>query len=464
MKNINLPPIQLPLWIFGIFLLLWGCDDFTDVDLPKSQLTASAVFEDRVTANAAMTDIYSKIRDNGLLTGLPNGLSNELGLYTDELSFYGELGGAPFYFANNNLLASGGAIAELWNSSYSQIYAANAVIAGVQQASKLPQTDRDQLRGEALFVRALLHFYLTNTFGAVPYISTTDYTVNRVARRVAERDALLLAKADLDAAIALLPESYVTAERVRPNRYAAYALLARVCLYLEQWDEASEAASAVLNQSEVYVWENDLDKIFLKDCTTTIWQLMPGVMGDNTKEAPTFSFVTVPPPMSALSNSLHGAFEMDDQRKAHWVTIVTDGTDSYAHVFKYKEALNTGSSLEYSIVLRLAEQYLIRAEARAMQGDLIGAKEDLNLVRHTAGLGDTEATTASEIAAAVVQERRVELFCEFGHRFFDLKRRHALDAALQPLKPGWSSTDRLFPLPQSELLLNPNLAPQNAGY
>ncbi len=63
-----------------------------------------------------------------------------------------------------------------------------------------------------------------------------------------------------------------------------------------------------------------------------------------------------------------------------------------------------------------------------------------------------------------MQERRVEFFTEGGHRFFDLKRAQQLDNALSSLKPGWNSTDALLPLPESELLLNPNLLPQNPGY
>lgn len=464
MKNTFFKTIKTGIWIGSAVVLLAGCDSFTDVELPKSQLTAAAVFEDRITATAAMTDIYSKIRDNGLLTGYPSGLSNQLGLYADELAYYGQPGTSTFNFANNALLPTGGEIAELWNSSYSQVYAANAVIEGLQNAANLPDADRDRLTGEALFVRALLHFYLANTLGYIPYIKTTDYTLNRVAQRMPATQALTLAKEDLERAIALLPETYATAERVRPNKFAAYALLARVYLYLEQWPEASNAASAVLNQSELYIWESDPDKIFLKESTATIWQLMPGMAGDNTREAPTFSFETAPPPISALSAALVGAFEPGDLRKMHWVKTITDGTDSYAHAYKYKQAMNNGSSTEYSIVLRLAEQYLIRAEARARQGDLIGAKEDLNKVRHTAGLEDSEAETVVEVVDAVLRERRVELFCEFGHRFLDLKRSGRLDAALQPLKLGWNPTDASFPLPQGELLLNPNLAPQNEGY
>lgn len=440
--------------------LMTGCDSFTEVDLPASQLTSAAVFEDKATANAAMVDIYSKIRDNGLLTGSLSGLSNQLGLYADEFKLYG--GEVNFY--NNALLPSGNEVSELWNSSYSQIYATNSVIEGVQHSVSLAEIDREQLKGEALFVRALLHFYLLNAFGEIPYISTTDYEQNSIVHRMPENEVYALIKADLAQAIKLLPEDYITAERVRPNKWTAVALLARANLYTQTWDEASNAASAVLNQTGIYVWEEDLDKIFLKESTTTLWQLMPAIPGDNTMEAATFSFISGPPPLSALSDSQMEAFTTDDQRKVHWIQAITDGTDIWYHPNKYKAAANTGSSVEYSIVFRLAEQYLIRAEARAHQGDLIGAKEDLNKIRHTAGLPNTPATTAAAIIDAVIQERRLELFTEFGHRFFDLKRTGRLDAVLSPLKAGWNSTDRNFPFPESELLLNPNLAPQNAGY
>jgi hypothetical protein len=115
-------------------------------------------------------------------------------------------------------------------------------------------------------------------------------------------------------------------------------------------------------------------------------------------------------------------------------------------------------------VLRLSEQYLIRAEARARQGDLIGAKDDLNVIRNAAGLGNTIAVTDIAIIDAVLRERRVELFTEYGHRFFDLKRYGTVNAILSLVKPGWEVTDSLLPLPETELLVNPNLLPQNPGY
>ena len=446
--------------LLGCLCLIAGCDSFTEVDLPPSQLTSVAVFEDKATATAAVVDIYSKIRDTGMLTGYSSGLSASMGLYADELVLYG--GEAGFY--NNAVLPTAYEVSDWWNYSYSQIYAANAVLEGLQQSTALAETDKSALMGEVLFIRALLHFYLVNAFGPVPYIKTTDYRVNRLAARTPEAEAYANMKADLEQAIYGLPAAYVTAERVRPNRFAAQALLARVALYNGDWAEASNAASAVLNETGLYSIDVPLDAVFREESRSTIWQLMPQMQGRNTLEAETFSFTEGPPPSTALSQSLLAAFPEGDLRKANWTTAVTDGTETWYHTFKYREALGTESSMEYSIVFRIAEMYLIRVEARARWGDLIGAKEDLNVILNHAGLPDSEAHDAETIVVEILLQRRLELFTEFGHRFFDLKRSNRLDAVLSPQKPGWNATDRLLPLPESELLLNDRLAPQNDGY
>jgi tetratricopeptide (TPR) repeat protein len=450
------------LMLFLISIPFTGCDNFVDVDVPNSQLTGKLVFEDHTTANAAMADIYAKLRDSGMLAGLTTGTSVSLGMYADELVYYGSSDENSSFLFHNTLQANTAGVAQLWNESYHIIYCANAAIDGCMESTALSAADKKQFIGEAIFVRALVHFYLTNLYGDVSYITTTDYKANTTAERmpvVAVYDSVI---ADLNQAIALLPENYSSADRVRPNRATASALLARVYLYDGDWAEASNAASAVLNTAD-YVWENDIDKTFLKDCTATIWQFVPKLEGNNADEGAAFIFESGPPPFVGLSPELFHAFADNDLRKTHWITAVTDGTDTWYHANKYKQNGNTGTSVEYSIVFRLAEQYLIRAEARARQGELIGAKEDLNVVRHTAGLPDTNAVTAAEIVAAVVQERRFELFTEYGHRFFDLKRSGLIDTILPITKPGWNDTDALWPIPETELLTNPNLT-QNPGY
>jgi hypothetical protein len=450
-------------WITGIVLFCMGCDNFVDIDLPKSQLNSSDVFQDKATADAAMTNIYAKIRDTGLLTGGMEGMSHQLGNYTDELTFYGNASATTKNFYTNSLLVTNRNVADWWNFTYNQIYDANALYEGVHNSTALATEDKNRLKGEALFVRALLHFYLVNLYGNIPYIVTTDYTQNSRVYRLTENEVYIKIKTDLTTAIELLPEKYYSAERVRPNKFVAHALLSRVDLYMGLWDEAANEASAVLNNT-IYSLQTNLDVSFLKDSPATIWQFSSSASGNNTIEATTFIFNSGPPPNSALSQKLIESFEAGDKRKTQWTTAITDGNETWFYPSKYKQNENTGSSTEFSIVLRIEEQYLIRAEARARQGDLIGAKEDLNSIRNKAGIGETKAVSQQEIIDAVLRERNVELFTEFGHRFFDLKRTNNLDTVLISVKPGWNSYERQLPLPQAELLLNPNLLPQNTGY
>lgn len=463
MKSLN-KNTSLFLKLILPLLVVSSCDSFVDVELPASQLNSSEVFEDYATANAAVTSIYSKIRDKGLLTGTSSGLSNKLGNYTDEMIPFGLPSNTSFNFYNNSILSTTPELQEYWNATYNQIYASNAVIEGLSTSKSLSTLQKNQLTGEALFVRALSHFYLVNLFGDIPYITQTDYRKNSTAAKMKSKEIYEHIAKDLEESSLLLTEKYSSLQRIRPNRYAVRALLARTYLFSGEYQKASNEASFLLNQTNVFKLEQNLDKVFLISSTETIWQLQSANQGQNTKEGLQFIFQSGPPNTVALNPYLVNSFSAGDLRKPRWVKSVTDGKSTWFHAFKYKEQNTTPSSLEYSIVFRLAEQYLIRAEARAYEGDLIGAREDLNKIRNRAGLQNTTGSTKEEILAAVLQERRWELFSEHGHRFFDLKRFHELDSQLSPIKTGWKNSNALFPIPQNELSTNPNLMPQNSGY
>lgn len=464
MDSANVIRIIRANFVLLLLLCLSSCDSFTETGTPISELNESAVFEQKNTANAAMTDVYAKIRDLGMLTGKTNGTGKILGLYTDELSWWGGDANPSSQFYSNTVQANNLVVAEWWNATYNAIYASNAIIEGVTVSTRLIQSDKDQLLGEAKFVRGLLYFYLIQLYGDVPYITTTDYNVNVKVSRLPKVEIYNKIIKDLDEASELLPENYISEGRVRPNLYAAKALLARVYFYNRSWAEAANCASAVLNNTETYIWQEDLSRVFLKNSTTTIWQFMPRTATRNSDDAFTFIFSSGPPPQVALSDNLVSVFEPGDLRKKLWTRAITNGPNTWYHAYKYKKSSTSNPQQEYSIVLRLAEQYLIRAEARAQQGELIGAKEDLNKIRNTAGLPNTTAISQSEILAAILKERRVEFFTEFGHRFMDLKRVGQLDLALENVKESWNTTDNLLPLPQNEISLNPAIAPQNPGY
>lgn len=457
MKNIKI--------IFGLLLIsqcFLACSDYLSLEIPSSQLTGSMVFEDRNTANAALVDIYTKLRDNGMLTGKTSGSAVSLGMYADELIYYGTDDGNVSQIFDNVLLATNPTARQFWNDSYHQIYCANAVMEGCQNAINLSMEDKRQFIGEASFVRALVHFYLLNLFGNIPFIVTTDHEQNRLAEPMDRTQVYEKIVADLEKAIELLPENYVDQERVRPIKATASALLARVYLYQGLWQQAEATASTVIN-NPAYTWEEDLDKIFLKESTTTIWQFSPKSPGDNAYEGAAFIFTNGPPPSVGLNPDLVAAFDDNDLRKTHWVETITNGENTWYHAFKYKQNTNTGTSSEYSIVFRLAEQYLIRAEARARQGDLAGAKEDLNKIRNRAGLSNYPSTTMDEMISEIIVQRKLEFFTEYGHRFFDLKRTGRANTVLTLSKPGWDDKDNLWPIPEAELLANPNMV-QNPGY
>ncbi|MDR6785279.1 tetratricopeptide (TPR) repeat protein [Pedobacter africanus] len=455
MKNLNL--IIVALLTFAVFT---SCKKFVNVSLPTSQLTGENVFQDQATTNAAMVDIYSKQRETGFLAR--SGATVNLGMYADEL-IYTRTDVEPGIPYTNNILATNNITSQLWNESYHLIYCANAVIEGVQKSTLLSVANKNQFIGEATFIRALNHFYLSNVYGDIPYISSTDYDMNKSVRRLPVEEVYNAIIADLKQATELLPETYISVERARPNRATAWALLARVYLYIGDWQDAVIASEKVIN-NKIYLWENNLENVFLKESTATIWQFAPKLVGNNTNEGATFVTLNGSIPGYALSPILVNSFEPDDRRKLYWVGMVTNGADRWYFPYKYKQRLNTGTSKEYSVVFRLAEQYLIRSEARARLGQLTEAKDDLNKIRNTAGLSNTNASTADEIIAAVLKERKFELFTEHGHRFFDLKRLGKLDETLSLVKPGWETNDKLWPIPDKEILANSNLAPQNPGY
>jgi len=456
----------LAYWLALIVLSLMAasCESFVDVDLPSSQLTGETVFADAATADAALTSIYSKMRDDALTAGTPTGISALLGSYADELEYHAGSTLAANDFYLNSLLPSNATVTSTWNSTYNLIYGANAIIGGVSASTGISETDKERLLGEAYFLRACLHFYLVNLYGAIPYVMSTDYQLNSTIPKLPVGGVYDAITADLQQAAVLLPDDYFGAERSRPNRSTAYSLLARVKLYTENWPDALLYSQLVIGNTSLYAWVDAVDGVFLNTSTGTIWQLSSQFSGSNTLEAQIFIFMEGPPPAFSLRQDLVDSFEAGDLRRSHWIGTVSEGTDSWYYANKYKENGTTGASAEYSILFRLEEQYLIKAEALAHLNEIDSSKAALDKIRNRAGLGNTAADTQADLISAILEERRKEFFTELGHRWLDLKRTNTVNSVLSVKKPGWDSKDALWPLPENELLLNANLLPQNTGY
>lgn len=256
--------------------------------------------------------------------------------------------------------------------------------------------------------------------------------------------------------------------RIYANKYAATALLARVYLYLGLWSDAEVQASTVINDTKDLELLSDLNSIFLKNSKESIWQLeVVDRYPYATLEADSF----IPSdsnsiPKYNLTSVLLNSFEAGDKRKIAWVGNSKVSTNFYYYPQKYKVKNGTsGNITEYYTLLRLSEQYLIRAEARANQGKLTDAISDLNVIRKRASLSDLPSLlNKTDVLTAVAQENKIEFFAEMGHRWLDLKRTKTANDVLGPFKgSNWQSTDQLFPIPASERSVNPNLT-QNPGY
>lgn len=455
------------------FFLMASCEDFLQIDPPDSDLIRETVFTNDETANAAVTAIYHQMVV-GFSGGDLSSVTMASGRSADELTEYSATATSLISFFQNELLPTTSNNSSLWSSSYNRIYMANAVLEGLENGVGVTPEVRSQLEGEAKFIRAFCHFYLVNLYGDVPLVTTTDFRVNSVMGRTSSEQIYEQIITDLEDARELLRDDYSVSggERTRPNKSAAAALLARVYLYTEDWTNAELYATEVIGNA-LYRLLPDLNQVFLANSDEAIWQILPVNENKNTNEG--FHFILTSPPTSSFSQSsaalregLVNVFEVGDQRIADWTASFNDGTNTWVYPFKYK--VKTGATLtEYSMVMRLAEQYLLRAEARARQGgDLTNAISDLDVVRNRAGLPLIQNTnpniSQSELLDAILHERRVELFTEWGHRWLDLKRTGRANTVLSPVKPNWDATDVLYPIPEQDLLRNPNLRPQNDGY
>lgn len=448
------------LLLVSTLFLVAACTDFLETEIPSDQLDQHLVFNDPQTAEAAMNNIYVSLAEGGFFNGNSSEIGFLLGCYTDELDVLAMQNSDPRKFYDAAILADNTAVKRLWNTTYKQIYAVNNIIKGVEESENLSETVRNSLKGQAVAVRGILHFYLSQTFADVPYIKTTDYNVNKKVSRQSVSEVVRLAVDDLKEAEVLLEGQVDGVEKIRVNKLVVQAFLARMYLYQKNWSESLRYADMLVT-NPIYVLE-PLETLFLKQSGSAVWQLKPTITGFNTYEAMAHIFMANPAPLAQLSEDLLNTFEPDDRRKEHWVKFV-GGTDHSAHSFKYKQRGFTSPTMEYSVVLRIEEMYLIAAEASAELSNWTDCNNYLNSIRSRAGLELVDLSDMAAAEKAVLKERRVELFCEFGHRFYDLKRRNKL-MDLSQIKPNWMKYFETLPIPQDEIFLNGNLLPQNTGY
>lgn len=447
---------------------LTACKKFVEIDPPKTALLKEATFSSDKTALAVLASTYNRMT-SGFLGGSTYSYAFLSSLSSDELDLH--LNNQAFSeFANNVLLAENSVLSVTsgpWAGAYQNIYATNTLLEGVASSTKLSDAVKTQLEGEARFLRAYTYFYLVNFFGDVPLITTTNYHENAKMPRTEKAKIYQQIVLDLKESSELLTNDYnfIGDERVRPNKYAAKALLARVYLYLKDWPNAEKEASEVIASNLYSILP--VNDVFLKNSKEAIWQLTRD--NANTNDAITYfmSATAVTPNNAALKESFYNEFEANDLRRLNWIGSRTTTAGTFRFPYKYK--VNTNSPVtEYSMKLRIAEQFLIRAEARAHLDKITGSgsgAEDLNVIRERAGLLPVTPVDTDELLGLIEKERKFELFTEEGHRWMDLKRTNRIDAVMAIKNPHWESYMQWYPIPQKEIINNPSMKDaQNEGY
>lgn len=439
-----------------------SCKKFIEIAPPRNSLVPANVYKSNELATAALLGQYAGISNSGYGSGGGSSIATICGLTADEFIGYS---GSILQAYGNSILPEDPILTGLWSGIYGRIYSTNTVLEGLDASTELSPSVKSQLKGEALFIRAFNYFYLVNLYGDVPLNLSTNYLINLKVNRTPIDQVYDQIVKDLNEAEALLTDSYVAVERVRANKSVIYALLARVYLYRGDWANAEKYATKIIEKADTYSLTN-LSQVFLSNSKETIWQLVPPP-NSNTQAGSFLILTSAPTTVVSLSaDFVLNAFEANDKRKLEWVQSLVANGVTYYYPFKYKVKSST-TVTEYTMVFRLAEQLLIRAEARAQLNNLGGAISDVDLIRSRAGLplikNTNPAINQSNLLQAIYRERKIELFAEWGHRWFDLKRTGQSNAVLTLIKANWQPYNALFPISADEISRNQNIT-QNHGY
>jgi starch-binding outer membrane protein, SusD/RagB family len=452
----------LPLLILPV---LSSCKKFLNV-LPVTDVSDQVTIVDATSSETAVRGVYRAMAGGFTASGGTGTGSYYGGLFET----FGYLGGDDIawtgsqsviqQFISHQIVADNDNLESVWTGIYQTINQANQVIAKVPLVidPTFAAGQQNQLTGEGYFLRALCYFDLARCWGGVPITLTPTTSAtqkNGIARStLAQTWAQVLS--DLNAADSLM-QPPASQNPVRANKETAWALKARYYLYQQDWADAESYATKVLADVTNYQlltpfnsWFQPASAVATKESVFELsynatyqngsrgnWQ--PPANGGTRQWAPGDSIV------SLLNNPTIGG-----GRSAFVAQTITGLW--YGNLFYRSPATDP------SYIIRIAEVYLIRAEARTQQGELSGALSDLNAVRTRAGIANSTATTQSDILQAIYNENRVEFALE-PHRWFDLVR-WGQAQTVGVTDPNMT----LFPIPTQEITLSNGALTQNPGY
>ncbi len=450
MKSIN------SLFFLLLLVTVSSCKDFLDVK-PLESISDTETITDQNSALTALRGVYS-----ALASGDYYGTSfQSIGyLSGDNIQWTGSQSQVQ-EFINKKVNADNSTISSVWIAIYRTINRANNIIAKVPTVTDPALTTalKNQYLGEAYAIRALAYFDLARTFGGVPIITdpTIKPTDNSGIKRSTQAETYAQVLKDLETAEPLLP---TTVDRYRITQKTIFALKSRFYLYQKDYAKAEDYASRLISDATNYKLLKPYGAFFQNDArgtaesvfeifyngTTEVnshrgqWQ--PQTNGGTRQWAPNDALVAL------LNDPAVGGNRS--------VLVAKDNQNRWYGNLYYR---NPGSDPSY--IFRIAEAYLIRAEARAQQDKLADALTDLNAIRDRAGLTALTATTTSTkeaVLLAIENERRVELALE-PHRWFDIVRTGRAGAVF-----NLTDANRfVLPIPVQQLQTDKALT-QNPGY
>jgi tetratricopeptide (TPR) repeat protein len=421
-------------------------------EAPNNAIPSESAIVDAGTARAAIIGTYDAVQ------GYYAGSYPTLGTITADLVVFNGTLSQYLQLDQNAIPTDNVTTVAAYQGIYRAINSANSVIAGLPEVTDplLTSDEKDRILGEAYFVRALGYFDLARGWGGVQLQLTPTVTIDDIKgiKRSTLEQTYDQALNDLTKAEQLLPEDAAT--RNRAQKSAARALRARLHLYRKQWVDAEKYASLVIANTKYQLVtpyktffsspfqsrESVLELAYSNNDRNTFWNLWyPSSQGGQYTLKPSASFIAKVnnPTIGGTRNSLIG------------------GTGNNVYGVLYN---TVGISTDPSYIIRIAELYLIRAEARAQQNKLPEALGDLNLIRARASVPVSTAVTKEAILLAIEEENGIEFAFE-AHRWFDLVRTGRAGSVL-----GLTNTNYwLFPLPYSDVLSDPDLEGQNnPGY
>jgi len=456
-----------------------SCNKLIDSVQPSDQVNANTVFASVSNLQEGVLGVYTDWREEYMF---------QIGaLMSDEckpsLQNYGANGTGVnlFRWAYSSLDPN---VTNAFLGPYQVINRTNLILSSINSVpaqSNADQLTRQQLKGELLAIRAFEHFELYRTFAnastynasslAVPYITSTNI-LNKPSRPTTAAFFLQMQQ-DISQADSLIAPG--NNDVTRMNQTALFALKARIALYTGNWSNAITFSTQAINNVPLAgisdfpnIWTDQSD-------AEVIFKIK------KTNQSPTYPegvFINVPQDIVLFtpSNKLINAYDSADIRPASYFTfdssLQSAGQNPPYLVTKYAGTYGQ-QDITDEIVLRTAEMYLIRAEAYAQQGNITAGESDLNALRSNRikNYVPQSFNGSSTLLAAILTERFKELAFE-GHRYYDLRRlgysiqRQANDLQYSTDQStlASSNTAYILPIPQQEVLANPNILPNNTGW